>query len=317
MKIIVTGGCGYIGSVLIPKLLSMKIKVINIDTQYFGNYLKENKYLKNIKCDINNISKISFKNVYAIIHLASIANDPMAEIDKNLSWETSALGTLGLLQRAIKFKVKRFIYASSGSVYGISKKNRVDENTNLKPISLYNKVKMCTEKIVESYKNYLEIFVIRPATVCGYSPRMRYDVSVNALTFSALKYKKIKVFGGKQIRPNIHMEDMVNLYIYLLNANKKYCGIYNAGFENKSILEIAKLVKYKTKASIKVQKDKNDPRSYRLDSSKLLKIGFKPKKRIAHAIGELVEMYKNKLLPNKEEFHSIKHLKKILKKNYK
>ena len=313
MKILVTGGCGYVGSVLIPKLLSKGIKVINIDTQYFGNYLKKNRNLENIKCNINEISKISLKNVHAIIHLASIANDPMAELNKNLSWETSALGTYKLLEHAKKYEVKRFIYASSGSVYGISKKKRVDETTFLKPISLYNKVKMCTEKIVQSYQNEFDTFIIRPATVCGYSPRMRYDVSVNVLTFNALKYKKIRVFGGRQIRPNIHIDDMVDLYIFLLDIKKKYCGIYNAGFENMSILNIAKLVQIKTNAKIIIQKDKNDPRSYRLDSLKLLNIGFKPKKKILDAITTLLEMSQKKLLKDREEFHSIKFLKKKIK----
>ena len=146
----------------------------------------------------------------------------MAEIDKNLSWETSVLGTELLIRHALKNKVKRIIYASSGSVYGIKKERKVNEKLSLKPISLYNKVKMCTERLILSYKKSIEVFILRPATVCGYSPRMRLDVAVNALTFSALKNKKIKVFGGSQIRPNVHIDDMVGSYIFY-KFKKKQC----------------------------------------------------------------------------------------------
>ena len=242
MKILVTGGSGYKGSVLIPKLLKLKHKVISLDTQWFGNHLPKHKNLKNIKFDIRDIENFNFKNIDTVIHLASIANDNMSELDKNLSWETSSLATYQLLEKAVQAKVKRFIYASSGSVYGIKKEKNVVENLLLKPISLYNKVKMCTERIILSYKDKIETFIIRPATVCGYSPRMRFDVSVNALTMSALTKNKIIVHGGSQIRPNIHIDDITDLYIFLLKVNKKYNGIYNAGFENMSIKKIADLI---------------------------------------------------------------------------
>ncbi len=280
MKILVTGGCGYIGTILIKQLLKIGHKVISVDTQWFGNYLPKHKNLKNIKTDIKDIEKVSLKGVNTIIHLASISNDPMAEIDKNLSWETSVLGTELLIRHALKNKVKRIIYASSGSVYGIKKERKVNEKLSLKPISLYNKVKMCTERLILSYKKSIEVFILRPATVCGYSPRMRLDVAVNALTFSALKYKKIKVFGGSQIRPNVHIDDMVESYIFFINSKKNSEGIYNIGFENKSILNIAKDIRNKIATKIEVNKRSNDPRSYRLDSSKILKAGFKPKKKL-------------------------------------
>ena len=253
MKILVTGGCGYKGSILIPKLLKKNHKVISIDTQWFGNFLPRHKNLKNIKMNVNNINNISLKGVNTIIHLASIANDPMAELNKNISWETSALGTFRLINHAIKYKVKRIIYASSGSVYGIKSNLKVHENLSLEPISLYNKVKMITERVLLSFNQKIDIFIVRPATVCGYSPRMRFDVSVNALTISALRKKIITVFGGKQIRPNIHIDDITDLYLFFLKINKKYAGIYNAGFENSSIMEIAKEVVSRTGAKIKVK----------------------------------------------------------------
>ena len=313
MKILVTGGCGYIGSVLIPKLLAKNYKVICVDNQWFGNFLPKNPKLKNIKMDISEIDKVSLKGVNSIIHLVSIANDVMADLDKNLSWETSALSTFKLMNQAIKYKVKRIIYASSGSVYGVKKELNVHEKLKLEPISLYNKVKMVTERIILSYRNEIENFIIRPATVCGYSPRMRYDLTVNALTHSALKKKIITVNGGGQIRPNIHIEDLVDLYIFFLNKNKKFCGIYNAGFENLSVLNIAKKVQEFIPTKIKIIKKNYDPRSYRLDSSKLLKIGFKPKHKIINAIQELKNRHLSGRLIDHPKFHSIEWLKKLAK----
>ena len=312
MKILVTGGSGYKGSVLIPKLLKLGHKVINVDTQWFGNNLPKHKNLKNIKTDVNKIKLNDLNGVNTIIHLASIANDPMSEIDKNLSWETSALGTKILVEMAIKKRVKRFIYASSGSVYGIKKETKVHENLSLNPISLYNKVKMVTERVLLSYKNKIEIFIIRPATVCGVSPRLRLDLTVNILSYAALKKKIINVFGGKQIRPNIHIDDITDLYIFFLKINRKHAGIYNAGFENLSVIDIAKKVKKHIKSKIIVKKDFSDPRSYRLDSSKLLKTGFKPKKNIVSAINEMRDLFKKNKIPKKNT-ESIKVLKKIVR----
>jgi nucleoside-diphosphate-sugar epimerase len=313
MKILVTGGSGYKGSVLIPKLLKENYKITNIDTQWFGNHLPKHKNLKNLKKNILDISDNDLKNVHSVIHLASIANDPMSEIDKNLSWETSALGTKILMDKCIKNKVKRFIYASSGSVYGLKRESKVHEKIDLTPISLYNKVKMVTERVVNSYNNQIETFIIRPATVCGLSPRMRLDLTVNILTYKAIKNKNITVYGGSQIRPNIHIDDITNLYIYLLKCKKKFCGTYNAGFENLSVLNIAKLIKNKIPCSIEIIKNTNDPRSYRLNSDKLLKIGFKPKKNILTAIDEMSVFFQSKKNrnKNKQSYFTIKKLKKI------
>ena len=311
MHILVTGGCGYIGSVLIPKLLNEEHYVTSVDTKWFGDFLPKHKKLLNIKMDIRNIEKLSIKGVDSIIHLASIASDPMAELDKNLSWENSALSTFILMNHAIKNGVKRIIYASSGSVYGIKKEKNVTEELSLKPISLYNQVKMITERVILSYSN-IEKFIIRPATVCGYSPRMRFDLTVNALTFSALNNKLIKVFGGNQIRPNIHIEDMTDLYLFLLKTDKSRCGIYNAGFENKSVISIAKQVSKNIDSKIKILNKNIDPRSYKLDSTKLKNLGFKSKKNIDDAINELKYMYMKKKITNNPRFYSVKWLKKII-----
>jgi nucleoside-diphosphate-sugar epimerase len=312
--ILVSGGCGYQGSVLIPKLLKMGYKVISIDVKWFGDFLPKHKNLLNIKCDIKDIEKISLKNVQIIIHLSSISNDPMSELDKNLSWETSALGTMNLVNWAIKSRVKKIIYASSGSVYGIKKEKNVHEKIKLEPISIYNKVKMITERVLLSFKDKIDVIIVRPGTVCGYSPRMRYDLTVNALCYSALTKKEIKVFGGKQIRPNIHIDDLTDLYIYLIKLNNKKELILNAGFENLSIINIAKTISKLIKSKIVVIKDKNDPRSYRMDSGKLKKINFHPKKNVSIAILELKDKFNEKKLINDPRFYSVKWLKKHLKK---
>ncbi len=315
MNILVTGGNGYIGNKLIPELLKANHKVYSLDINLFGDYLIKHKNLTKLKIDIRDINKLSIKKIDCIIHLASISNDPMAELDKNLSWETSALGTMELMNFALKKKVKRIIYASSGSVYGIKTQKNVTEKLDLKPISLYNKVKMISERVILSYKKDIEVFIVRPATVCGFSRRMRFDVSVNALTFSALRSKKIKVNGGSQIRPNIHINDLVRLYIFLLKKNKKYAGIYNAGFENLSIINLAKKIKKIVPSKVILYKKNFDPRSYRINSNKLLKIGFKPKYNVEQAIIDMKNKFQKSELKDNPRFHSIKWLKKYLNKN--
>ena len=189
MHILITGGCGYTGTLLTNDLLKNGHRVTVIDTQWFGNYLKKKNNLKIIKKDIRAIEQVSFKNVDTVVHLANIANDPSAELNPNLSWEVNVLATKKLIEKSIKSKVKHFIFASSGSVYGIKKEKNVTEDLTLVPISTYNKTKMVAERILKSYEKQIKIHSIRPATVCGFSPRMRLDVSVNMLTFQALKKK--------------------------------------------------------------------------------------------------------------------------------
>ncbi len=312
-KILVTGGSGYQGVKLIRKLIDEGYSVINIDNNLFGKYFIKHKEVKNFQLDINEIYKIGLKNVYACIHLASIANDPMVDLDQSFSWETSALGTMILMEQLKRYKVKKIIYASSGSVYGIKKEKKVTEKLSLKPLSTYNKVKMVTERVILSYKKHINIIILRPATVCGYSPRMRLDVTVNMLTFHALKNRKITVFGGMQKRPNVHIDDLLDAYIFFLKKNIG-TNIYNIGFENLSILDIAKKISKIIKSKIIIKKNSNDARSYNLDSSKLLKTGFKPKKNITHAVLELKKLYEKNILKDKANFHSIQWLKKKLKK---
>ncbi len=309
MNILITGGCGYKGSVLIPQLLNENHKIISIDNKWFGDYLPHHKNLINIEADIRDIEKIPMKDIDSIIHLANIANDPAVDLNPTLSWEVNVLASQQLADKAVRHNVKQFIFASSGSVYGIKKEDKVTEELPLVPISVYNKTKMVAERIFLSYKDHMRIHCIRPATVCGLSPRMRLDVSVNMLTMHALKNRKINVFGGNQTRPNIHILDIVNVYKHFLHNKDIESGCYNAGFENMSINEIAHKIKEKTNADIVVT-ESNDPRSYRQDSSKLINTGFEPKYTVEDAIDEIIASYNSGNLKDNENFYTVKWMKK-------
>ena len=304
MKILVTGGCGYKGHVLIPKLLNNGHEVIAFDIQWFGNFLNLHSNLKVVKGDVRNIDEIPLEGVECIIHLASIANDPCGDLNPKLTWEVSALATMQLADKAKRHGVKRFIYASSGSVYGVKEEENVTEDLELDPISEYNKTKMVAERVLLSYQGDMIVQIIRPATVCGYSPRMRLDVSVNLLTMHALSKGKITVFGGAQIRPNIHIDDITDLYIHFIN-HPEFVGVYNAGFENISILKIAQMVTESLPVEIEVI-ESSDPRSYRVNSDKVLATGFTPKKGVRDAISEIVEKYNSGILKDEEKFYNLK-----------
>ena len=276
MNFIITGGSGYIGTVLTKHLLLKKHKVTVVDNFWFGNHLKKHKNLKIVKEDIRNFDKINIKNTYAIIHLANIANDPTVELNPTLSWEVNVLASKLIADHAVKYKVKKLIFFSSGSVYGVKKENKVTEDLKLNPISVYNKTKMIAERVFLSYKNIIDIKCLRPATVCGLSERLRLDVTVNKLTFDAFYKNKIFVDGGSQVRPNVNLKDIIRVADHFLFSKKKFKdNIYNMGFENYSILKIAKKIQKKTGAKLMVNKSV-DIRSYRQDSTRLIKTGFKP-----------------------------------------
>ena len=308
MKILVTGGCGYKGHILIPKLLARGYYVIVFDIQWFGNHLVHHKNLRVMKGDVRNITDIPLEGVDCIIHLSSIANDPCGDLDPQLTWEVSALATMQLADKAKRIGIKRFIYASSGSVYGVKEEMHVTEDLELKPVSEYNKTKMVGERVLLSYQDDMQVQIVRPATVCGYSPRMRLDVSVNLLTMQALSKGEITVFGGDQVRPNIHIDDVTDLYLHLID-HPELTGVYNAGFENMSILDIAKLVTQHLPVSITVTPS-NDPRSYRINSDKLLATGFKPKKTIKNAIIEIIEKYRAGELKDDDSFYNLRWMEK-------
>jgi len=308
MKILVTGACGYKGTVLVPKLLAAHHQVVAFDIMWFGNFLKPHPNLKIIKGDVRNPDEIDLDGVDAIIHLSSVANDPCGDVDPKLTWEVSALATMQLADKAARKRVKRFIYASSGSVYGVKEEPQVTEDLELKPISEYNKTKMVAERVLLSYSSDMVVQIIRPATVCGYSPRMRLDVSVNMLTMQALAKRRITVFGGQQTRPNIHIDDITDIYLFMLD-HPEHAGIYNAGFENISILDIAERVARHVEAEIVVT-ESNDPRSYRVNSDRLLATGFRPKKTVDDAIREIIEKHKSGELKDEERFYNLKWMQR-------
>ena len=195
-------------------------------------------------------------------------------------------------------------------MYGVKDEPKVTEDLTLVPISVYNKTKMVAERVFLSYSNQMQVHCIRPATVCGVSPRMRLDVSVNMLTYQALKNGKITVFGGEQTRPNIHIKDLANVYRHFINKPEIDSGCYNAGFENLKIINIAELIQEKTGAEIVIS-ESNDPRSYRQDSSKLIETGFRPKYTVEDAIEEITAAYQANNLPDGENCYTVKWMKKL------
>jgi len=310
MKLLITGGCGYKGTVLTQQLLDEGHEICVVDTQWFGNHLKPHPNLKVLKLDVRETDAIPLDDVEAIIHLANIANDPGVELNPTLSWEVNVLAAQQLADRAVRAGVKQFLFASSGSVYGVKDEPQVTEDLILVPISVYNKTKMVAERVLLSYSDDMQVHCIRPATVCGYSPRMRLDVSVNMLTIQALKNGKMTVFGGAQTRPNIHIKDIASVYKHFLANPSLPSGTYNAGFENISILEIAQLVASKIPAEIVVS-ESNDPRSYRQNSDKLLATGFKPQYGIGDAIDEVIEKYESGELIDSDECYTVRWMKHL------
>ena len=310
MHILVTGGCGYIGTNLTNRLLDEGYQVTVVDLMWFGNYLGNHENLKVIKSDVREIDQVPMKGIDTIIHLANIANDPSGDLNPKLTWEVNVLASMLLIEKAIKNEVKQFIYASSGSVYGIKDEPEVTEDLSLLPISDYNKTKMISERVLLSYHNEINLHIIRPATVCGYSPRMRLDLSVNLLTMQALTKGEITVFGGNQTRPNIHMNDMIGVYLHFLELGEKAKGIYNAGFENISILEIVNRIKKNITTEVFIH-ESNDPRSYRQNSDKLISTNFSPKFTIDDAIKEIIMLYNKKILEEKDSYYNVKQMKKI------
>ena len=296
MRILITGGCGYVGTVLTQTLLNDGHEIIVVDTQWFGNYLPNHPKLTILKQDVRDMDSINLEGVKCILHMANIANDPCVELNPTLSWEVNVLAAQQLAEMAIRA--------------GVKEEEHVTEDLTLVPISVYNKTKMVAERVFLSYKDHMQVINIRPATVCGYSPRMRLDVSVNLLTMLALKNGKITVFGGQQTRPNIHMQDLIRVYVHFLKKPKLPSGCYNAGFENISILDIAKQVQEKVPSEIVIS-ESNDPRSYRQNSDKLKATGFEQKYFIKDAIDEVIEKYRSGELKDAEQCYNVKWMKHL------
>lgn len=324
-KIFITGGAGYVGCRLVKDLLQKNYKVTVYDAMHYtDNFLpKNNNNLKVIKGDIRDIShlkKVSSGND-VFIHLACISNDASFVLDENLSKTVNFDCFEPMVKTAKSNNIKRFIYASSSSVYGVSEKKDVKEDHPLLPLTAYNKYKGLCEPILMRYADSeFETVVFRPATVCGYSPRMRFDLSVNILTCHAIVNNKIKVFGGDQLRPNLHIQDYSDFVQILINADKKKIQkeIFNVGFQNLSIMNIAKLVKKELETNFKFKNieiertESNDNRSYHINSDKIYEIlNFKPKYSIENAVHEITRCFKKNLFQDPLSnviYHNVKTL---------
>jgi nucleoside-diphosphate-sugar epimerase len=256
---------------------------------WFGNRLSPHPRLTLLPLDVRKIDEVDLSPYDTIFHLANIANDPSVELNPYSSWEVNVLAGMRLIDRASRQGVKQFVFASSASVYGLKSDPRVTEDLELFPLSEYNKTKMVAERVVLSYADVMTTTIIRPATVCGLSPRMRLDVVVNMLTMQALTKGAVTVLGGEQTRPNIHIDDLVDAYLF--SYERRLSGVFNAGFENLTVREIAQAVTREVPATIDI-KPSNDPRSYFVCSDKLLASGFAPKKTVQIAIREMATAYR-------------------------
>lgn len=303
MAVLVTGGCGYVGTKLTEALLARtdhRVKVI--DTAWFGNYLAPNPRLTVEVADIRSLDAVDLSGIDTVFHLAGIANDPSVELNPHMSWEVNVLATMRLVDRAARSGVRQFVFPSSGAVYGVRTEARVTEELDLMPISDYNKTKMVAERVIMSYGASMVTTILRPATVCGFSPRMRLDLAVNGLTMQALAKKKMTVFGGSQVRPNIHIDDLVDLYLFAVEH--RLAGVFNAAFENLTVLEIAALIAERVPAEIEVTSS-TDPRSYRLSSDRLRAAGFGPRKNVGVAVDELAEAYRAGRLVDRPNWYTV------------
>jgi len=331
-KILVTGGAGYVGVPLVIELLKRNYQVNVLDLYYFGenvlDSVKNNPRLRQMKGDIRDqaILKRALAGCDAVIHLACISNDPSFELDPELGRSINYDAFLPLLTLSKEAGVRRFIYASTSSVYGISDAPQVSEDHPLLPITDYSKYKvMCEEILLQHQSADCVPVIIRPATVCGYSPRLRLDLTVNILTNHAVNNNKITVFGGKQLRPNIHIQDIVELYALLLELpDERVAGkIYNAGLDNFSVMALAEKVRSVVQKKRPGQETleivttpTDDMRYYRISSEKIKReLGFNPKRSIEDAVSDLVDAFAAGLIPNPmtdPRYYNIKTMQALL-----
>ena len=327
-SIFITGGAGYVGSRLVPELLNDGYKVTVYDIMYYGNdFFPKSNNLNIISGDIRDSAKLeeACKNHEFFLHLACISNDNSFELDEKLSTSINLTAFEPMVIVAKKAKIKRFIYASTSSVYGVSEKKEVKEDHPLIPLTLYNKYKgMCEPILFKHTDKNFEGVIFRPATVCGYAPRQRFDLSVNILTNHAINKKKITVFGGDQLRPNLHILDYCDAVRLLVNAESEKIKdqIFNVGYQNMSINEIAEVVKNTVEAEFPeienipiIKTESNDNRSYHINSDKINNIlGFKASRTIEDAIKELCDKFRNNLFNNSFEndiYYNIQRMKNL------
>jgi len=320
--IFVTGGAGYVGSALIPKLLAKGYHVRLLDLLLYGSdFLPSHPHLKVIKGDIRDqeLLKRELPGSDALIHLACISNDPSFELDSKLGRSINFEAFTPLVRMSKAAGVSRFVYASSSSVYGIKEERNVTEELALEPLTDYSRYKaLCEELLLLEREAYFIPLVIRPATVCGYAKRLRLDVCVNLLASQAYAKGKITIFGGAQLRPNIHVEDMSDLYVKSLEWEDEAIDgkIYNAGYQNLSIQEIAELIQERSSREIEmVVTPTDDRRSYHISSEKIEReLGFRPSWTVADAIDGLFSAFDEGRVPNMEEdrrYYNIKTMQEM------
>src|SRR5260221_11987427 len=323
-SVMITGGAGYVGSRLVPQLLADGHKVTILDLYLYGDVFSElpdRSRLTEVKGDIRNPADVkrALQGCDAVIHLACISNDPSFDLDPGLGKSINFDCFRPLVRAAKDAGVTRFIYASSSSVYGIKEEDNVTEDLALEPLTDYSKFKaMCEEVLDDEATSDFTVLTIRPATVCGYGRRLRLDLSVNILTNHAITNRKIKVFGGSQKRPNIHIDDMVDVYRLSLQQDDKtiHRGVFNAGYENHTTMQIAEMVRDTIGPDVEIETTPtNDLRSYHISSEKIRQqLGFVPRHSIADAVGSLKAAFDHGLVPNSmtdPRYYNIKLMQEI------
>lgn len=324
-RVFITGGAGYVGSALVPRLLEKGYSVVVYDLYLYGDVfagLKGNPLLVEVKGDIRDRKKLigASKGCDALIHLACISNDPSYDLDPKLGKSINYDAFFNVIDAMKENRIRRLIYASSSSVYGIKEEQNVTEDASLEPLTDYSKFKVACEKALLDLEDCpFEYVIVRPATVCGYAPRLRLDVVVNILTMNALVNKKIKILGGDQLRPNINIKDMVRVYELLLEAPKEkiYKEIFNAGYQNYPVKEIARMVKDTCgdESILFEAVPTDDNRSYHINSEKIVrKLGFESRFTIQDAVQSLIDAWKKGLIHdplNNPLYHNIKRMKEV------
>lgn len=323
--VLVTGGAGYVGAVLVPKLIAKGYKVRVLDLYMYGedvlDSVKGNPNLEHFKGDIRDRALLerATRGCDAVIHLACISNDPSFELDPELGKSINYDAFIDLVKISKKAGVRRFIYASSSSVYGIKSDPNVTEDLPLEPLTDYSKYKaMCEDVLMRERAPGFTVLTVRPATVCGYSPRLRLDLSVNILTNHAVTNRQIKVFGGEQMRPNIHIEDMAELYIKTLEwPDEAIDGkIFNVGYHNHKVREIAEIVKEVVGDDVDiVTTPTDDNRSYHVSSEKIKReLGFAPTHTIEDAVRDLLDAFEAGKIPDSmtdDRYYNIKRMQRL------
>jgi nucleoside-diphosphate-sugar epimerase len=326
--VLVTGGAGYVGSVLVPKLLDRGYRVKVLDLYLFGDHVlndvADHPNLEQINGDMRNRTLLekTIPGCDAVIHLACISNDPSFDLDPELGKSINYDAFFDLVEVSKDNGVKRFIYASSSSVYGIKEDDNVTEELALEPLTDYSKYKaLCEEVLLKAREPGFVPLILRPATVCGYSPRLRLDLTVNILTSHAVNNNKITVFGGAQKRPNIHIQDVVELYCRSLEWEDKQIDgkIFNAGYENHQVMQIAEIVKDIVGENVEIAvTPTDDHRSYHISSEKIKQeLGFVPEHTIGDAVQDLVTAFAQGKIPDPMAGIQYSNIKTMQKLNFK